>query len=317
MIAIDLFAGAGGFTEGATRAGARVVWAANHWKLAVDVHAARHPQTEHQCQDLHQANWARVPDHDVMLASPACQGHSNAGQPARASWGLQWNAHDDARSTAWAVVSAAEVKRPRWIVVENVPRFADWTLFRHWRGALETLGYALEAHVLDAADYGAPQNRRRLFVVGRLGAPPSLGSALEIARVDAWRAMASIVDVHGGAGWAPVAAKSDAVRARVARGRARYGDVFMTQHVKNHPGRSIHAPLPTITCGDQMCVVNGDRMRPLSVGEYLAGQGFSTDYFTGVRLSRREAVALVGNAVAVPVASALVSAISGQDQNHG
>lgn len=61
MRAIDLFAGAGGFSTGAVMAGIDVVWAANHWGLAVRLHAANHPQTAHACQDLHQANWGEVP----------------------------------------------------------------------------------------------------------------------------------------------------------------------------------------------------------------------------------------------------------------
>ncbi|MFC6520086.1 DNA cytosine methyltransferase [Undibacterium arcticum] len=57
MNAIDLFAGAGGFSTGAQMAGCNVVWAANHWQQAVDTHAANHPDAQHVCQDLHQANW--------------------------------------------------------------------------------------------------------------------------------------------------------------------------------------------------------------------------------------------------------------------
>jgi hypothetical protein len=78
MKAIDLFAGIGGWTLGAKRAGVRVVWAANHWRVAVDYHAANHPETMHACQDLHQANWLEVPRHDFLLASPCCQGHTRS-----------------------------------------------------------------------------------------------------------------------------------------------------------------------------------------------------------------------------------------------
>lgn len=78
MNAIDLFAGAGGFSTGALMAGCRVVWAANHWRSAVEVHAINHPGALHVCQDLHQARWQDVPAHDIMLASPCCQGHSKA-----------------------------------------------------------------------------------------------------------------------------------------------------------------------------------------------------------------------------------------------
>ena len=78
MNAIDLFSGAGGFSTGAVMAGVPVVWAANHWPAAVQVHANNHPNTAHVCQDLQQADWTLVPPHDLLLASPACQGHSRA-----------------------------------------------------------------------------------------------------------------------------------------------------------------------------------------------------------------------------------------------
>lgn len=116
--AIDLFAGWGGFTLGAELAGVRVVWAANHWPRAVEVHAANHPGVEHVCQDLRQADWTALPAFDLLLGGPACQGHSEAGQPARA----RGHVHDAERATAWAVVDCAEATSPRAIVVENVPR---------------------------------------------------------------------------------------------------------------------------------------------------------------------------------------------------
>lgn len=70
LVAVDLFAGMGGFTEGARQAGVRVAWASNHWSAAVDCHAANHPETEHVCQDLQQADFTVLPRHDVALAPP-------------------------------------------------------------------------------------------------------------------------------------------------------------------------------------------------------------------------------------------------------
>src|SRR5699024_2118387 len=78
MKAIDLFAGAGGFSTGARMAGVDVVFAANHRPQAVEVHSSNHPATMHACQDLHQLDWSTVPPHDLLMASPACQGHSRA-----------------------------------------------------------------------------------------------------------------------------------------------------------------------------------------------------------------------------------------------
>src|SRR5688500_10649044 len=123
--AADLFAGCGGFTEGAEEAGVTVKWAANHWRPAVDCHAANHPTVEHACQDLQQANFLDVPDIDLLLASPSCQGHS----PAR---GKDKPHHDAARATAWAVVTCAEVKRPEAVICENVPEWAKWVLWPAW-----------------------------------------------------------------------------------------------------------------------------------------------------------------------------------------
>lgn len=51
VVAVDLFAGLGGLTEGAEQAGARVAVALNHWQFAVDVHSLNHPDTVHVCQD--------------------------------------------------------------------------------------------------------------------------------------------------------------------------------------------------------------------------------------------------------------------------
>lgn len=160
MQAIDLFAGAGGFSTGAAMAGCNVVWAADHWPLAVEYHAANHPDAQHLCQDLHQADWTQVPAHDLMMASPCCQGHSKARGKANGN-----PQHDASRSTAWAVVSAAEYHRPSLVLVENVPEFLQWTLFPAWSAAMNALGYALCPHVVDAADHGVPQNRERLFIV--------------------------------------------------------------------------------------------------------------------------------------------------------
>lgn len=119
MRAIDLFSGWGGFTLGAEQAGARVVWAANHWPVAVDVHARNHPHVAHVCQDLRQADWTQLPRFDLLLASPACQGHSRASQPRRRQY------HDEMRATAWAVVDCADVTDPLAIVEARLAGYRD------------------------------------------------------------------------------------------------------------------------------------------------------------------------------------------------
>ncbi|MBR9756430.1 MAG: DNA cytosine methyltransferase, partial [Gammaproteobacteria bacterium] len=194
MNVIDLFAGGGGFSTGASMAGCNVAWAANHWPDAVEWHSRNHPNAAHICQDLHQADWSQVPAHDLMLASPCCQGHSKAR--GKASGNPQ---HDASRSTAWAVVSAAEYHRPPAILVENVPEFLDWQLYRPWVLAMQALGYAVSPHVVDAADLGAPQNRIRMFLVLTQSAQPL---KLNLPTLDHLPA-ASFIDFEAGR-WQPI-----------------------------------------------------------------------------------------------------------------
>jgi DNA (cytosine-5)-methyltransferase 1 len=298
MSAIDLFAGIGGFSEGARGAGVRVVWAANHWRAAVDMHASNHPETQHACQDLQQADWTQVPPHDLLLASPACQGHSRAR-------GADKPHHDATRSTAWAVVSALECHRPAFGVVENVPEFMQWALYPAWCEALRTLGYSIAPHVLDAADHGVPQHRvRMILVLARSRAPLHL----RLHKRDHLPA-ASIVDFSAGR-WSPVArpGRSPATLARVAAGRQQHGARFLTAYYGNERGgRSLNRPIGTITTRDRWAVIDGDRMRMLSVPEARAAMGFPATY----RLPEngRLAMHMLGNAVCPPKIADVLTAL--------
>lgn len=297
MIAIDLFAGAGGFTEGATAAGLTVAWAANHWRAAVDVHARNHPGTAHACQDLHQADWSTVPRHVVLLASPACQGHSRARGKDRPH-------HDAARSTAWAVVACAEAHRPALVVVENVPEFGAWELFPAWSLAMRTLGYALSPVVVDAADRGVPQHRRRLFVVGTRSKAPL---RLELPRRDHVPALAA-VDFKAGA-WSPIdrPGRAAATLRRIAEGRRLHGDRFAVSYYgSTRGGRSLSLPIGTITTRDRWALIDGDRMRMLTIDEARRIMGFREGY--QLPPSHKEAMHMLGNAVCPPVASDVIAA---------
>lgn len=300
MNAIDLFAGAGGFSTGATAAGCRVVWAANHWPAAVAVHAANHPGTAHACQDLQQADWTAVPAHDVLLASPACQGHS----PAR---GKERPHHDAQRATAWAVVSAAECHRPPIVVVENVQAYSTWVLYPAWCAAMHALGYALAPLVVDAADHGVPQHRRRLFVVATRSRRPI---ELRLPR-RAHRAIGDVIDWTAGT-WSTVnrPGRSTRTLARIAAGRARFGDRFVAPYYgsgSGETGRSLDRPIGTVTTRDRWAVVDGNRMRMLLADECRAAMGFPAGYRLPDR--HRDAVHMLGNAVCPPVAADLLTAI--------
>lgn len=302
MKAIDLFAGAGGFSTGATMAGCEVVWAANHWQSAVDVHALNHPSTIHACQDLQQAAWADVPAHDILLASPCCQGHSRArgklaGNPQ----------HDASRSTAWSVVSAVEHHRPEFVVVENVVDFASWSLYPAWRMAMEALGYCLAPHILDAADHGVPQHRERLFIVATRSKNPVMLRFPIRDRVPA----SAFVDFEAGA-WQPVEkpGRAASTLARVSEGRRVHGARFLAPFYgsgSGETGRSLGRPIGTITTRDRWSVIDGGQMRMLSKWECRAAMGFPADY--QLPTQHKLAVHMLGNSVAPPVARDVILAL--------
>lgn len=300
MKAIDLFAGAGGFTTGAEMAGVEVVWAANHWPEAVAIHASNHAATEHACQDLHQTDWRTVPAHDLLMASPACQGHSKAR-------GKEKPHHDALRSTAWAVVSAAEYHKPPFVIVENVPEFAKWALFPAWCSAMHALGYALSPMILDAADHGVPQNRRRLFIVGTRTEHPI---ELRMPRREHVPA-SNIIDFNAGR-WSQIgkAGRSPKTLLQAQVGRARFGDRFVMPYYgggSGLTGRDIHRPIGTITTIARWAVISGDRMRMLLVDETRKAMGFPADY--KLPSSPVDAIKMLGNAVVPIVARDVIQAL--------
>ncbi|ATR83024.1 DNA (cytosine-5-)-methyltransferase [Pseudomonas sp. HLS-6] len=270
--AIDLFAGLGGWSTGARAAGVQVLWAANHWPVAVEWHSANHPETQHACQDLHQARWEQVPAHDILLASPCCQGHAKArgkksGNPE----------HDASRSTAWAPVSALEFHQPQAAVIENVSEFTDWVLYPAWLQAVQALGYQAAPHIVDCADLGVSQHRVRLFMVLTRSKAPLMLQLPQERHVPA----ASFLDFDAGR-WSQIEkpGRAQATLDRVRNGRQRFGERFIMPYYgkgSGTTGRDISRPIGTITTLDRWALVDGDRMRMLSASEALAAMSFPAD----------------------------------------
>lgn len=298
-----MFAGWGGFTLGAESVGANVVWAGNHWKLAVEAHAINHPGALHVCQDLQQTDWSLLPDYDLLLASPACQGHSQAAQPARANQGLVRKKHDDLRATAWAVVSCVDATRPKAVIVENVVDFTRWELFPLWLDCFKRLGYKVEQRVAMATNHGVPQRRKRVVVVATLGKVPDL----DFAKV-AEPAFGPCVEWDEGT-WRSVAKAPVSARERMRRAVLNHGPRVLSQHVSNHPGVPLDQAVRTITTKDQWVVVDGPRYRPFTLREYARAMAFPDTYQWPAHATRTECIKGLGNAVPPPMAGQFVERI--------
>lgn len=304
MIAVDLFSGLGGFTEGARQVGLDVAFAANHWPAAVEWHSRNHPEVHHECQDLAQMDMRILPRGGLLLAAPACQGHSSNGQPGRLRERVSVK-HQADRNTAWAVLAAADTARPRTIVVENVPAFLRWSIFPAWLDVLRALGYQVRPHVLSAQAYGTAQERHRTIVTASLdaeivlepsvGAPPrSIGDCLE----------------PSSSGWTEIAEKPLAMRQRMRHAQHQAGSACFWANVDSARGRAFEESFPTVTTKSigQFYILDGPRCRPIGVRELARAQDFPDSY--QLPESRTLAGRLIGNAIPVRLAAGVIAQVA-------
>lgn len=346
----DLFCGAGGSSTGLRQVADAMgvgldLTAVNHWRTAVETHAANHPDARHICESLDSIDPRKVTGGklDLLWASPECTHHSVAlgGKPI----------NDQSRATAWCVTRWADALRPKFIIVENVPEFQTWgplgannrplksrkgEVFFAWAQSLVALGYRVEWRVLNAADYGAATSRRRLFVVARLdggarGRGPIVWptpthqqhkTADLFGSYQPWRGAREIID------WSQrgqsIAGRQKPLVPKTVRvielGHQRFGGIpFLVAFYGSGSGlvpQSIHRPLPAITTKDRFGLVQpGADMtfRMLQAHELSSAMGFPKTYkFAG---TKTEAVRQIGNAVVVEQAAALwanpIASVSG------
>ena len=172
---IDLFCGAGGLTQGFRDAGYQVTFALDKDPKAMATYRANHPHVATHLGSITDLTPAEIKAFagghvDVVVGGPSCQGFSTAG---RANG---WVRDDDDRNHLWRhMLEVVEHLRPRAFLLENVPGLVYWKegeLGSFIMNRFANLGYTVDHDILLAADYGVPQRRRRLFMVGMLGDTP-------------------------------------------------------------------------------------------------------------------------------------------------
>ena len=117
--------------------------------------------------DISKIDWSEVPDFNLFTYSFPCTDISNAGLQKGLAEGSGTRS-----SLLWECARAIEAKRPKYLLMENVKALVSDKFIpdlRKWVMYLETLGYANFYQVMNAKDYGVPQNRERVFMVSILG----------------------------------------------------------------------------------------------------------------------------------------------------
>lgn len=137
-------------------------------KYAIKAHDAIYPQyADRNYGDISKIDWSKVEDFDLFTYSFPCTDISNAGKQG----GLSENSGTRS-SLLWECRKAIEAKRPKYLLMENVKALVSKKFmgdFAKWQNYLSGLGYSNYWEVLNAKDYGVPQNRERVFMVSILG----------------------------------------------------------------------------------------------------------------------------------------------------
>lgn len=135
---------------------------------AIKAHDALFPEyADRNYGDVTAIDWSTVPDFDLLTWSSPCQDISQAGRQG----GLK-SGSGTRSSLIWHILEAARIKKPKYMLMENVSALVSQKFIGDFNAVLakiEALGYTNHWKVLNAKDYGVPQNRERVFVVSILG----------------------------------------------------------------------------------------------------------------------------------------------------
>lgn len=204
---IELFAGVGGFRVGLERASKRfkTVWF-NQWEPAESekaqyawrVYCNSFGENPEECArvgtntDIHHVDTSKIPEYDLLVGGFPCQDYSVA-RPLRQSAGLSGK-----KGVLWWQIHRlleSKKKKPSYLILENVDRLLKSPSAQRGRdfaimlSTLSDLGYAVEWRVINAAEYGMPQRRRRVYILGyRKGTPlyEEVRNAMKKAQAHDW-----------------------------------------------------------------------------------------------------------------------------------
>ena len=162
MKAVDLFCCCGGMSLGFQNAGYEIIEAFDNWDPAIRTYEKNfdHPIRKADLADEGMIEVVFGLSPDIIIGGPPCQDFSSAGHRDETLGRAALS------KTYTDIVSTA---KPKYFVMENVPRIRLSETYQYVREGLKKVGYGLTEKILDASYCGVPQKRKRLFLIGCLG----------------------------------------------------------------------------------------------------------------------------------------------------
>jgi DNA (cytosine-5)-methyltransferase 1 len=312
-VVVDLFCGGGGFSEGARLAGADVILALDNWPEALATHKANHPQTIHHQVELGDDYLGSIESISGLIreaveidgrefhlhASPPCQNLSSAKGAGR-------DVGEGMRLVLWflELVEALRGEWSSWSMEQVLPvakHLPEWVHFE----------------IVNAADYGVPQTRRRVIAGEGWSLRQTHTSTDWVSVLDA---LPKLVEeglstmVHGGnleatnprnmataqaftiTGISPHQIKLNSG----GYGASKSAPSFSYERAITEPAKTINNNQPSLRDSKP------SKIRCLTMAETLTIQGFSPDYDLGPAKTQKARWQIIGNSVCPPVASAIV-----------
>lgn len=160
MKVVSLFSGAGGLDLGFIKAGHEIIWANDLYEDAVETY--RKNIGDHiVCEDISKVSTDDIPDCDIVIGGFPCQGFSVAN--------TKRNEQDERNVLYKQLIRVIADKQPKFFLAENVKgilSLGKGKVFQMILSDFENLGYKVKYRVLNAADYGVPQTRMRVIIIG-------------------------------------------------------------------------------------------------------------------------------------------------------
>lgn len=318
LSAIDLFSGCGGLSLGLKSAGYRVVAAVEIDRKAAQTYRLNHPDvtlferdiTELEPGDVMEVCGIRPGKLDLLAGCPPCQGFSRI----RTRNGSASN-NDPRNNLAMRFLDFAKELRPRHLLLENVPGLRAQPLWRTLKEELVAVGYELAEEIVDANDYGVPQRRKRLLLLGTLGRAPKVPerSAIKPTVRDALALVPANDQLHD------LRVNHSDTALRIIRAIPKDGgsradlpdSLRLACHARTNGFRDVYGrmhwdrPAPTITSGchnpSKGRFLHPSEDRAISLREAALLQGFPPSYQFDLAHGKESIALMIGNALPPPM----------------